>query len=196
MPVYWVQAGRNGLVKVGWADDVAKRIKQLQTGCPEIIILLRIENGERTLEATLHRYYRGKHHRAEWFALDRDDVAVDLMTLPPPRLRYVPKQATGQARARSTAKVLSGAATHADVILALGGPKDVAPLLSGVSANSVACWCKPGRIIPARFWMTLAETAAAQKAGITYRTIQEAAPSPGTPAPRRAQAAVNDQVAA
>jgi hypothetical protein len=86
--------------------------------------------------------------------------------------------------------------THADIIKRLGTPKRVAMLLPGVAANTVACWSKSGRTIPARYWVALAETAAARKAGITYRTIQTAAPSPGTPAPRRARVMLNEQAAA
>lgn len=84
MPVvYWVRAGDTNQVKVGWADDVARRIKGLQIGCPEVLILLRVEDGGRTMEARLHQHYKDKHVRSEWFVLDATDVAVDLKTLPP-----------------------------------------------------------------------------------------------------------------
>jgi hypothetical protein len=80
--IYWIKAGDTGAVKVGYAArDVPARVRLLQTGCPWPLILMRTEPGERDLEAALHRHYRPKHLRAEWFALTEQDVAVDLSSV-------------------------------------------------------------------------------------------------------------------
>lgn len=91
MAIYWLKAGDAGLVKVGLTDNVAKRIASLQTGCPYPMVLLRQEPGDRAVEDALHRHYRAKHARAEWFVLDAADVAVALadVMLPKPQPKRV-----------------------------------------------------------------------------------------------------------
>jgi hypothetical protein len=81
MAIYWLKAGDTGAVKVGYAVDVAKRVKLLQCGAPYPLILLRQEPGDRAMEAALHRHYRTKHLRLEWYALNTADVNVDLATV-------------------------------------------------------------------------------------------------------------------
>lgn len=48
MPVYFVQAGEAGPVKIGWATDPRARIADLQTGHYEPLRLIRIIEGDRT----------------------------------------------------------------------------------------------------------------------------------------------------
>lgn len=91
MTVYWVKAGDTGPVKVGHAANVPARIRELQTGCPWPLILLRTEPGDRDLEGALHCYYRARQVRAEWFLLTNAEVQVSLDGIrPPPRVTALP----------------------------------------------------------------------------------------------------------
>lgn len=74
MSVYFVEALGARRVKIGFADDPAKRLLQLQTGCPFELRLLFSVPGDRHLEREYHRKYA--HLRvdkdSEWFFFDAD----------------------------------------------------------------------------------------------------------------------------
>ncbi len=70
MGVYIIQAGENGLVKIGWCKDhhPKKRIAVLQIGCPEQLdILYLIHPCARTFEGFLHKEFEKDWVRGEWF---------------------------------------------------------------------------------------------------------------------------------
>ncbi len=72
--VYLLKAGPS--CKIGIADDVEARVKQLQSGCPETIeILGRWPHAQaRKKERCLHTHFKNKRKNGEWFALDQDDI--------------------------------------------------------------------------------------------------------------------------
>lgn len=57
-------------------DDISKRIKGLQTGNPNELILVKSFNTKNQfkLEHMLHRHYKFKRENGEWFILNEDDV--------------------------------------------------------------------------------------------------------------------------
>lgn len=65
--VYFVQAGEDGLVKIGCASDVASRLATLQTGSPEPLRLLGVTAGGKSAESALHRRFAHLRVRGEWF---------------------------------------------------------------------------------------------------------------------------------
>lgn len=65
--VYFIRAA--GAVKVGWAKDPEQRLRELQTGNPDRMVLLRVIPAEKTLEGDLHQYYAPWRLNGEWFAL-------------------------------------------------------------------------------------------------------------------------------
>lgn len=65
--VYFIQAGRKGRIKIGWSSNVAKRLGNLQTACPEDLELLHSEPGTGRDERDLHNRFRQFHWRGEWF---------------------------------------------------------------------------------------------------------------------------------
>ena len=69
MPVYFARAGKTGPVKIGYAkDDPEKRVKYLQTGCPEQLEILYVINKcVRTFEGFLHKEFAKYKIRGEWF---------------------------------------------------------------------------------------------------------------------------------
>lgn len=66
--VYFIQAGDNGPVKVGWARDVSHRLRDHQIGNPyDLSVIATVMASRRALEGEFHRALRGYHMRGEWF---------------------------------------------------------------------------------------------------------------------------------
>lgn len=66
--VYFVQAGPEGPIKIGYAKRVADRFGELQTANPEPLILLGVLfDGTRALEARTHLRFAHLRLRGEWF---------------------------------------------------------------------------------------------------------------------------------
>lgn len=66
--VYFARAGNR--VKIGSAKDVGKRMKQLQTGCPDKIQVVKLISGGRDVEASLHRQFARHRAVGEWFKIE------------------------------------------------------------------------------------------------------------------------------
>lgn len=67
MPIYMIQVGEDGPVKIGFADNPAKRLKHLQTARAEPLRLVRILDGTQADERLLHRRFAKRRIRLEWF---------------------------------------------------------------------------------------------------------------------------------
>ncbi|MCP5076829.1 MAG: GIY-YIG nuclease family protein [Psychromonas sp.] len=85
MYVYLIQSGtsRKAPVKIGMSDNPEKRIKQLQTGNPEMLrLIMSIKCNSRehayNLESTLHTLMAKKSIINEWFFLDKRSVLSTL----------------------------------------------------------------------------------------------------------------------
>ena len=71
--IYFARTKESDFVKIGFAlDDVEKRVKSFQTGCPEELSVIHVEIGDRKREAEFHRLFRESHYRGEWFHLKPD----------------------------------------------------------------------------------------------------------------------------
>ena len=79
MPVYFILAGDDGPVKIGWANDVAARRKALQTSHHEPLRLLRIIEGRRQTERWLHEClcFAGQRMAGEWFWFHTDMATIE-----------------------------------------------------------------------------------------------------------------------
>lgn len=68
--LYVFQSARTGHIKVGRADDVKSRMRQVQTGCPFTIRMLLHAPELGFMEPELHlmlRRYRARIGKGEWF---------------------------------------------------------------------------------------------------------------------------------
>lgn len=63
--IYFVKSGR--FVKIGYAADVASRIKSVLTNNPHEVKLLATFEGGRTMESRLHRLFADERYAREWF---------------------------------------------------------------------------------------------------------------------------------
>ena len=65
--VYFIQDSHTGYIKIGWADDPYRRLKNLQTGCAGKLILLGAFEGTVQDEHQHHKLMNNNHVRGEWF---------------------------------------------------------------------------------------------------------------------------------
>lgn len=67
--VYFIEAERLGLVKIGWGADAARRMSQLQVGSPDRLILLGalLTDDPVALEKELHETFSDQRVHGEWF---------------------------------------------------------------------------------------------------------------------------------
>lgn len=64
---YVIQA-QSGPLKIGYAEaDVAKRVRDVQGGCPYLLVVRAILGGGRATEKEGHRKFRAWRLRGEWF---------------------------------------------------------------------------------------------------------------------------------
>lgn len=85
MAVYFIQAGENGPVKIGRSRDVLGRVRTLQTAHPQPLSVLRVIDGDRTVERWLHDQFAPFHERGEWFRF-----VPDMLLLAPPAEQPTP----------------------------------------------------------------------------------------------------------
>lgn len=74
--IYLLRIPEKGIYKIGVAKNVERRLKQLQTGNPEPIILVSKFKSERAykIESILHRRYSLNRIEGEWFYLTDSQV--------------------------------------------------------------------------------------------------------------------------
>lgn len=68
--IYFIQAGEDGPVKIGFAqtvEGVHRRMATFQTCHAESLRLIGFSEGTREDEATLHRGFAAERQRGEWF---------------------------------------------------------------------------------------------------------------------------------
>lgn len=66
--IYFIQAGKDGPIKVGLSGDPLKRVRQLQTGHPEELHILLAFPGSREDEKAIHKLLDPLCVGGEWFA--------------------------------------------------------------------------------------------------------------------------------
>ncbi len=80
MPVYFIRAGEDGPVKIGFSENISERLRVLATSVPAQLRVVRTLDGDRLLEAAFHRMFAKARQRGEWFAW-LDEMA-SVMPLP------------------------------------------------------------------------------------------------------------------
>jgi DNA-binding transcriptional regulator YiaG len=82
MAVYFIQAGDDGLIKIGYAEDVVQRFGKMKVDSPLPLTILTVEDGSVEREAELHKRFSKSRERGEWFR-PTDDLLDHIGTLPP-----------------------------------------------------------------------------------------------------------------
>lgn len=65
--IYFIQAKRLGLIKIGRANRIMARLQDLQCGSPDELLFLWGFWARPSAEAELHRYFHRERVRGEWF---------------------------------------------------------------------------------------------------------------------------------
>ncbi len=135
MPVYFVQAGEAGPVKIGFAADVLRRLPELQVNSPFRLRALGQIKGDRLIERGLHIRFAGVRVSGEWFSPSPELLALIATAQPfPSRNGAVPfSRPSGRQW------------TVDEIIEAAGGVGKLATLI-GVSHSSVCDWKRVERI--------------------------------------------------
>lgn len=90
MAVYFIQAGSDGPVKIGFAADVRRRFVKMRTDSPEPLAIIGVEpEGDRAREQELHRLYDADRLQGEWFAPSQNLLRH---ALPLPKLNNAPSR--------------------------------------------------------------------------------------------------------
>lgn len=124
MPVYMLQAGAFGDIKIGVATDPLARMKQLQTSMPKKLRLVRVLDGGPAEEKAIHARFAANRLAGEWFRLKATEVAADLglRDLPIPQKKrdsyYDPSTAEGRWHQ-----------LQSDLLEIVGGPESFARAL-------------------------------------------------------------------
>ena len=69
--IYFVQGESTRLIKIGFATDVQRRLNEIRTGSPDILVLLAAAEGGRNEEYALHRKFIDIRHHGEWFSPEK-----------------------------------------------------------------------------------------------------------------------------
>lgn len=81
--VYAARCHALGVVKIGWASDVAKRVKVIDAHSPAPVVLEWSAPGSLADEIRLHRLAERHRARGEWFALTHDEFLALLASWRP-----------------------------------------------------------------------------------------------------------------
>lgn len=65
--VYFIQVGKDGPYKIGWSQDVHRRIGELQVANPKKLHLRGTLPGTRETESGFHERFKSAHVTGEWF---------------------------------------------------------------------------------------------------------------------------------
>ncbi|MGD9613766.1 MAG: GIY-YIG nuclease family protein [Alphaproteobacteria bacterium] len=84
MPVYFIQAGEDGPIKIGFASDVRKRLRNLRTAAPIPLIPLGYIEGDKKTERRLHAQFQDLRRFGEWFTPAPALMAVVSSAIPFP----------------------------------------------------------------------------------------------------------------
>jgi hypothetical protein len=76
MAVYFIRAGEDGPVKIGYAADVSKRLIKMQADNAAPLTVIRQIQGGRPTEAAMHTLFAEQHIRGEWFRFHASMLSV------------------------------------------------------------------------------------------------------------------------
>jgi hypothetical protein len=159
MPVYFIQAGEGGPVKIGSTADTSSRLRELQCANPVELSLLREVDGGLAEERWLQKHFSRRRLRGEWFSFCPSMLSIETPDLPPGATRAINQQAL-------------------EIIDHLGG-KGAAARLCDVTVGAVKKWRQNG--IPGKHWPTIVKKTSGaisfERLATSYvrRELQEAA---------------------
>lgn len=89
--VYFIQGQCGGAIKVGFSVNPKLRLRELQTGYPDTLLILAIIPGTPHTEAVLHKKFEASRLKGEWFR--PDDYVIQ--TIKELKEKYASKKTSG-----------------------------------------------------------------------------------------------------
>lgn len=133
MPVYFVQAGDDGPIKIGFAKNPVNRLPGLQVNNPARLRPLGQLEGDKTTERELHARFIGTRISGEWFEPSPDLLALAASAAPFPIRRAAFERPVGRQ-------------WSVDEVIACAGGLSKLAAATGVDHSSVCGWKRKGRI--------------------------------------------------
>lgn len=65
--IYFIQQGDSGPIKIGYTNNISKRINALQSSSPEKLHLLGAIEGDKDRERVLQKFFHAHKMQGEWF---------------------------------------------------------------------------------------------------------------------------------
>lgn len=70
--IYFIVMSETDFVKIGYSESPSGRMRHLQTAHPHDLKILARVSGTMKMERALHRHFKNRHVRGEWFRLSGD----------------------------------------------------------------------------------------------------------------------------
>lgn len=110
--VYAIREAPNGLVKIGWTNDVSERLRSLRTGNPRRLIVVWKKEGtlrdERRMHAQFSKYAANLGGGSEWFLPEVLDHLEEVRFFSAPPTELKAKQIKKYAPPKGAEDFLSG----------------------------------------------------------------------------------------
>lgn len=76
--VYVISAINSSYYKIGYAKNFNQRLSNIQNGCPYDLHLTHSSHAPnyKEVEKYLHKYFKHKNVRGEWFSFDDNDLSM------------------------------------------------------------------------------------------------------------------------
>jgi hypothetical protein len=113
MTIYFIQAGKDGPIKIGWSVEPERRLQDLQCAHYETLHIVRLMDAEKPSERLIHQMLQQYHIRGEWFRSVKEVIEIPPPLVNKPVVSPVvngPVSAPGQAHAEAKRRVGGSAA--------------------------------------------------------------------------------------
>lgn len=126
--VYFIQAGENGPVKIGWSKKITERVAGLQVGNPVKLTILRTVVAEPWVESWFHDEFDELRLQGEWFSFDEKMLSL---LAPAEKPALLSKRITKPESSSVTFRIPSDLLDRIKVRAATGGESVSALLVLG-----------------------------------------------------------------
>ena len=89
--IYFYQGEKTGLIKIGYSskENLDSRLSDIQSYSPDKLILLKVVEGDYSVETMIHRKFRDARSHGEWFK--PVDSLLDFINPPSEAQKYTPE---------------------------------------------------------------------------------------------------------
>jgi len=78
--IYFIRAEETPYIKIGYTEDLYRRMIKMQADCPVKLLVLKTIEGDKNYEKDIHKKFAAFHYRGEWFKLN--EKLIEDLTIP------------------------------------------------------------------------------------------------------------------